>query len=381
MKQKILLRRILKAGSLLLAVVLLLAALQEFVLCRLDDNRERIKGFYLEDSDSVDVVFIGASEVYAGFSAAYAYGAYGFTSYPVATRSNTVMNYLTCVKEAVRTQHPKLIVIEINGALYSDDFLDDDVNLRCYADHIPLNENKMELVDRCDPGHRLEYVLPLIKYHTVWNDPAWGVDWGASILLDRFRGYSLLKGVKNQANTYQPQAEILNDRLSDYADSARAPDVRAGEALTGLLDYCRDSGLKVLFVRFPHVVHKDGLARYERSLAAGELVKRYGFDYLGCDSLYREIGLSLTGDYYNAEHLNVYGQVKFTDYLCRVLMRDYGITPTQLTDAQQERWERCAAYYDAYYRYNDELIRTDNTGIEVGESLLSLWEIERYLSS
>ena len=380
MNKKLLFNRILKIGSLLLAVILTLLLLQEFVLCRLDDNRERIKGFYLEDDDSIDVAFIGSSEVYSGYSASYAYARSGFTSYPIATRSNTVRNYLTCVKEAVRTQHPKLIVIEINGVLYNDTYLNDETFLRSYADNIPLNDNKLELVDRWLPELKTEFIFPLIKYHTVWESDNWGLDWGLSVIVDRFRGYNLLKGMKNMAAVYSPQEEVLNDQLSSY--DAQPLSDQSQTSFIELLDYCRDNELNVLFVRFPHVVHKKMLLRYERSLAAAELVRSYGFTYLGLDEEYGEIGLDLSKDFYNAEHLNVYGQQKLTAYLCDYMTKNCGITPSELTDAQRREWEDAARYYEAYYRCNAALIGRysgKEEPIYVGENFLSMRQVEKYL--
>ena len=53
--------RAVKIICLILALTLTAGLLQEFILCHADHNRQRLKGFYLEDKDSLDVVFMGAS--------------------------------------------------------------------------------------------------------------------------------------------------------------------------------------------------------------------------------------------------------------------------------------------------------------------------------
>lgn len=358
-----------------MAVLMSVLILQEFVLCRSDQNRERIKGFYLEDKDSVDVVFIGASEVYAGFSSVYAYSKYRFTSYPVAVESNPVTNYLTCIKEAVRTQHPKLIVIEINGVLYSDDFLGEEVNLRRYADNIPLNENKLELIERYTSDKKLEYVMPITKYHMVWKDFSADIRWGAAAVCDRFRGCTLLKGVKNLTRSFTPRGKILNDMLSEVSEKKELGQ-KSSKAFTELLEYCKENDLNVLFTRFPHIIYRKELLRYGRSLTAAEMIKSYGFDYIGFDDKYSEIGLDLSKDFYNTEHLNIYGQVKFTDYLCRYLCDNCGIKESHLTEAQRKKWDNCVDYYNVYCLYNDELIQNKKAE-EVGEDIISMIQIKK----
>ena len=44
-------------------------------------NIATIEGFYKEPKDSIDVMMIGASEVYADYSATEAWKNYGYTSY------------------------------------------------------------------------------------------------------------------------------------------------------------------------------------------------------------------------------------------------------------------------------------------------------------
>ena len=149
--------------SLVLAIVLSVLFLQEFVLGNLNHNNERVRGFYLEDENSIDVVTIGSSEVYCAFAPGLNYKECGFTSYPFSTEGNTVRNFKAMYKEIMRTQDPKLIVIEINGALYSDKNIAREANLRRVSDNIPLNENKVELVDEWVTENKIEYYAPFIK--------------------------------------------------------------------------------------------------------------------------------------------------------------------------------------------------------------------------
>ena len=70
--------RTIKITSFLVVFALALLFLQNFVLCHIDHNKLRIDGFYLEDEKSIDVVFTGASELYAGFCPALAFEKFGF---------------------------------------------------------------------------------------------------------------------------------------------------------------------------------------------------------------------------------------------------------------------------------------------------------------
>ena len=377
-KEKYILRAV-KITSLLLALIMCVGVLQEFILCHADHNRERIKGFYLEDKNSVDVVFIGASEIYAGFSSCYAYEKFGFTSYPVATQSNVVQSFKTQIKTAIEEQDPKLIVVEINGALYgNDDQLEKEANIRNYVDNIPLNFDKAEFISECVTENQLEYYLPIIKYHSVWNGFPKGLKWSLSIMQDYLRGYNYLKGAKNKTEIYTEKQKVYNDSLKND-ETRKALTEKSETYLRECLEYCKSENIdNVVFVRFPHVVVDKTLDRFYRGNTIGDIIAEYGYDYLNFERNFDDTGLDVNTDFYNMDHLNIYGQIKFTEYLGGYIQEQYGISESDLTKSQKEEWDTCVKYYEAYKEYNIALIE-DHESQEISENFLSLKEIKKFL--
>ncbi len=370
MKKKAYLYRFIKVSILLLAVVLSTLALQWLLKSYSKTNYGRLSGFYLEKKDTIDVVFIGASEVYCDFAPGYAYGKYGFTSYPFVSQGSTVKNFTTAVKEVVRTQHPKLIVIEINGALYDEPHYSKEAYTRYFIDNVPLNRNKVNFIEKNVTENKIEYYLPIIKYHSNWKEIGKGLLWNASVLADRFRGYTLLKGIKTKSSV-QPMAREELYNLLPGVEQDRAPLLEDAEKeLIGLLEYCRAEGLNVLFVRFPHAVLDKDRVRFGRAAAAGDLIESYGFPYVSFDFLIDDIGLDPETDFYNPEHLNINGQQKFTEYFSKYLIREFGITATELDRRTQKEWEKCAAYYDKYAELN-RILLDRGIGIYLGDDIAS----------
>ena len=78
--------RTIKILSFALAAFLIMTVTQ----VRGDHNKIRLDGFYMEEKNSLDVVLLGASEVYTAFSSSLAYDEYGFTSYPYAIEANFI---------------------------------------------------------------------------------------------------------------------------------------------------------------------------------------------------------------------------------------------------------------------------------------------------
>ena len=370
MKKKIILSRILKVTLLLAAVIVSTLALQRVLQSSSRANYVRVNGFYLEKKNTVDVVFIGASEVYCDFAPGYAYGRYGFTSYPFVTQGSTARNFTTAIKEAVRTQHPKLIVIEINGALYDEAHYDKEAYARYFIDSVPFNGNKISYIQDNIAENKLEYYLPIIKYHGNWKQIPLGLHWNVSALGDDLRGYSLLKGVKTKTDTvkiersslYNLRPGVEEDRC-ELLEEARAD-------LAGVLEYCKQENIRVLFVRFPHAVTEEEAVRFGRAATAGDLIREYGFDYVSFDFLFDDIGLDSETDFYNPEHLNIYGQKKFTDYFSRFLMENYGIGKSKLDKKTAARWDKCAAYYDRFALLSETLME-HGVSIYLGDDILT----------
>ena len=193
--------------------------LQEFVLCHADHNRQRLKAFYLEDDNSLDVVFMGASEAYSDIAPGHIYDKYHLTSYIFATQSNSILNYKAQLKNILSKQNPGLVVIELNGALYDDNDNETtkESNLRNYADNVPLDPVKVEWLAENIGADSLEYVFPLMKYHGVWQDFPNDMTYQKTVWEDKLRGYCYLKGMLNEATIFQSTQRSMNDSLARAA--------------------------------------------------------------------------------------------------------------------------------------------------------------------
>ena len=374
--------RVIMILSLVLAVVVTTAFLQEFILCNANHNTERIRGFYLEDENSLDVVVIGSSEVYCAVAPGLNYKECGFTSYPYATEGATVRNFKTMFNEVRRTQDPKLIVIEINGAIYGDTNFEKDVNMRRVIDNIPLDKSKVEMIEsEVEPDQRIEYYLPCIKYHGSWDNFQNSFGWSISLIQDKLRGYNLLKGMKNY-NQYFDMSEKVIPTADRRMKLKRPLFEKSHEALLDFLKYLKDEGVdrdRILFVRFPHVTTERNLTRYQRGNNIGSIIHDNGFRFVSFEPDDPEINLDPAHDFYNIEHMNIYGQQKFSKYFAHYLQEHYNITPTKLTDEQKEQWDKSIPYYEAYAKYNEEMLNNGSQPQEIGENYFTMREIKKYL--
>ena len=404
MKKKLYITRAIRIIALGLCVLACTLLLQRFVLVHYDGNRMRLDGYYLEEKDSLDVVFIGASDCYASFAPGLAYEKFGITSFSYATASATAGAAKTMVKEVMRTQNPQKIVIEINAFLYGFDNENKVSSVRNYIDNVPFNENKLEYLqsgavpvdpskveqfnqpvkesttdeaqstDNTEPtapeveqptvpvtDDLVEYYLPIVKYHGTWNDyPEPSGKYLTQMVTQHTDGATKLKGYRTQTAKFTPDPEYpcINHTLAkNNKKLALIPEYDA--MLREFLQFLKDEKIdNVLFIRTPHMVDKSTYGRFKRANEAGGIIKSYGFDYINFER--DPETLAYTGDdYYNMDHLNIYGANKFTNYFGTMLTEKYGVKPTEKSDKQKANWDTAVEYYHRLYDYCDHYINNE----------------------
>lgn len=380
-KSKLYITRSIKIVCFILAVLLTVGLLQHYLLIRNDQNRMRMMGYYLEDKNSLDVVVIGASEVYSGFNAAYAYENYGFTSFPYATESSPSSALKTQIKEVLRTQNPQKIVIEINAFLYTDANENDETHIRKYLDNVPMGGNKIEYInENLATADQIEYYAPIVKYHGTWNDFPKPVKDGMNLVQLEHRGYSILKGFRTVAHVHHTKKKLYNSDSPEYNEKTPL-DLTIEENLYKLLDFIKEENLgdRVIFVRFPHKVYSKSIKRVQKANTVGDIIHSYGFEYVNLErDMENTIGIDVNKDFYNWEHLNIYGCEKFTDYFSKMLCEDYGVKGGELTKTQKANWNTAVDYYHRLYQFADNAIKNTKVEYKLDETIKTLWLVEDY---
>lgn len=370
--------RTVKVSVFLLIIMASCLGLQQYVLRNVDHNSLRVEGFYQEDSGSLDAVFIGASDMYTSFMPGRAYEKYGFTSYLLASESITSDGVLTAVKEVVRTQKPQLVVVEANAFLYSDDQNDQNqAYIHKFFDNLPFSLNKLDYIQKNVPvDDRWEYIFPLIKYHSLWTEYPERFYMMASDLTLDMRGYNYLKGFRTTAQVYKSKTPSLNDQIVTEHDTLPL-DPKLESQLRELLNYAKQNNVNLVFVRAPHYVTKETYDRVKRSNQMAHIVNEEGFSYYTFESDARDIGIDDQHDFYNVEHMNVYGALKFTDYVAERLVNTEDLKPGYLTEEQKEGWKEVSKTTNQLYRYCDDMM-TKGNGRGAQEDVVTLFMLDDY---
>lgn len=294
-------------------------------------NYANIKGFYKEEKNSIDVAFIGPSEFYADYSPTLAWSEFGYTSYSMAYGGAPGNLYKSMLKEYLKYQSPKLVVFEINGFIQKEEYYTKPAKLHTWLDNIPWSQNKIDTINELVPkDERYSYYVPMASSHSNWNSPITCASHMYTKINIGLKKESYSKSFSTYTREFDATCSgddkiMLNDKGMGY--------------LKDLLQYCKDQGVeKVLFVRCPHgkkFVEKKKIKKIRK------IIESYGYDFVNFNDCYKKSGIDPTKDFYNREHLNVNGMIKFTSYLGKYICDNYSVKTEHSTE-QVKRWDECA---------------------------------------
>lgn len=296
-----------------------------------DKDGIHIRGYFKEPKNTIDVLLIGASEVYTGFNSPLAWEKYGFTSYDFSFAAMPGSLYKPVTQKALKTQSPKLVVFEINGFLYGEKYLTHRRPVHAWLDTVGVDSEGREYLEKNIPKKEwIEYYLPFYKYHSNWREPLICSRNAVSRIYLNAEGISYSKAFANTA--LKRKNSVIKNKNICFTPKAK-------EYMTELLKFCRESGLKnVLFIREPHCL-KNG--NTEATAEIKTLIESYGYRFVDFENAYNAIGLDPQNDFYNFEHLNIYGMEKFTTFFGKYICDNYDVK-TAHTAETVEQWNKCA---------------------------------------
>ena len=266
-----------------------------------------VTGLYAERKNSLDMVYIGGSAAFVYYSPIDAYKNYGISSYDYAVDGIQAEFYPTMVKELLKTQKPKVVVIDA----------------RVFLRGFKYNIDRVKLINKIVPKYlkqgTLTYHLDLGLYHTEESMPSFIKTF--NIIFDKNK--NLNKGfylVPKAMNIYKYDRDT-KEELKIASESERL--------LNELLDYLEKRNVKALFVVSPYQQIKREKMQFNY---IEKIVKSRNQDFLDSNDYIDQMKLDFTYDFYNGSHVNIYGAEKYTKFLSEYLIKKYS-----LPDRRKER--------------------------------------------
>lgn len=264
------------------------------------DYTKKVKDIEQEEENSIDVIFIGDSEVYSSYIPLQLFEEQGFTSYVMATYAQRLCDTYALLRESFKVQKPQKVIIESNCFFRYGGFLDDTGDL--FLDSV------MELI-------------PAMKYHSKLKN---------IILRENSREVTMMKGFVFRTGVIP---YVKGEWMHETEECADIEMINL-DYIEKIYNMCRENGAEIIFITSP----SPDCQTYERHNAVKQLAAKYGIDYIDMNMNVGEIMLDWNQDTLDeGNHLNYKGAFKTTKYIGKILKEKYNL-PDHREDEKFENW-------------------------------------------
>ncbi len=345
MNKKTILKTGIKAVAFLLVFALALHLATELLRSKwTDGNQDRhvMQNFYALDEDSVDVLFLGSSQIIYGVNPVELYDYAGISAYCLGGASASLMSNYYWLIEAEKTQSPTVVMLEVSSMLEKVK----EHQERKRVDEMNPSLNKLRFIlslRSLTTESTLSYLIPIVKYHSRWMDLE-AKDFGEGLNSDvAYRGFDILDERK-QGLDYDGMV-IDND---DPEEDVRELYSYQLEYLEKIVEYCQDNDIELVLFKTPKYSWKGSDAAQVQALA-----DTYGVEYLdyNWEERLTSFGFDIVTDMKDDEHLTTSGADKFTDCLADYLTAAYDLPDRREDedyDLQINRETYAQEHTDAY---------------------------------
>lgn len=282
-------------------------------------THKNISGYYAEPKNSLDVVLIGSSGLFSAFAPLEAWNKYGFTSYNFCTNAQGVDSVPFVIKESLKTQKPKVLVVDCFNFIHRQVAREfDDFTIRYNTDGFKYSLDRINLINKVIPESRnkLSFYFDIIKYHSepMGNDFFYSKH-------NPEKGFQFLPWGISKKAPLTTKVSPLSPDMDKYLDD--------------ILKESKKQNTKIIFTYMPYGYISDEASEQVNYIA--KKVKNNGFEFLNLEQYQNEINLDMKKDCWDVRHFNIYGAEKITAFLAKYLAKNYNL-PDNRNNKKFSKW-------------------------------------------
>ena len=296
------------------------------------DTTRKVEGFYAEEKNSLDFVFVGSSQMFTSVVPAVLWEEYGITSYDFGANEHPLYLSYYYIKEAIKYQDPKAIVLEVsycNAPEYTHEGVH-HINL----DDLRMGKTKLEAIfDIIPAGERWPYIFELAKYHDTWTT------------LDQHSLEYITANKHNPYKGYTPSLDgfadggTFNEEIAKVTEKSELAELSV-TYMEKIIALCKEENVDLVFLKTPN----DHIQNQPDYNAVADIAEAHNIPYL---DLNKEMKGQLHNHVFHAE----------------TITKRIGQWLTELYEVEDKRenpkfaeWHEDADYY---YRYAHQLRLND----------------------
>lgn len=326
-----------------LSRMLLIAVLLFSVFCingvlipKRTDGITTMQDYYAQEKGSVDLLILGSSHVGMNLDTEVLWKEYGISSYILWGSIQPFWNTYYYLVEALKTQTPDVIVLDVYAALLGFEYSDESRQVVNTAG-MKLSLNKLSAVMESTPKEQwLNLFLGLPLYHRRYDE----------VTADDFLHFPWNKSRVNYKGSgcRYGTGTIVLDSAWPVAETAGL--IEKEEAyLIRIITYCQEKNIPLVLIKTPTVNRAAEQPIYN---TVKEMAEQYGVPFYNMNLLDEWTGITCNDYWTDGAHLNTNGARKVSSWLGGILQRDYYLQDHR-GDSNYVSWENNAKRIEQEY--------------------------------
>jgi len=329
------------------AVVLLMYA--AYVLTpKYDYGICSMMNLYQQPAHTIDVLALGTSQTYGGVNTNILWDEYGIAAYNLATAEQAYWVGYYYLAEALKTQSPKLVLLDTKASSYPDDTNHHGrVILGTYGIRSP--KVRWLAIRECTGGKDvISYMLAFPEIHSNYSK----VDADAFVFppSNAGRGKSW-KGYIEQEDTEKHERPSFV-----WTSTKMANNEHEIEFFRKILELCESKQIPVMLVSYPYPDYAN-----DHMFVNGlyKVAEEYGVTGINYNHPDLRFGLRYSSDFADWQHLNVKGSANFSRRLAQDIKELYNI-PDRRGDERYASYDTCASlWFEKYPEYSISYVESE----------------------
>ena len=337
-----------KAVIIILVAAFIVVGTSRILVLKSEDGINQFQAFYKQPDNSIDVIFSGSSKVFCDIATGVLWENYGIAAYDLAgAEAPSWVSYYQ-LKEAFKTQKPKVICYEVSLAAMYDMLYQANNWATDNSYGMKWNSNRIDLlkVDSEEDAF-YERLNPFNIMHGRYKD----------------LNENDFTNVRNSANYkgFDPREKIVEMNTPDLCDISVIEPCTEKEDIyiRKIIEFAEQENVPIILFASPYEVPEEDqkILNYVRTIADEE-----GVEFIDFNREYDKFGMDFSKDMSDGGHLNFSGNYKFTNYFGSILKEKYDI-PDHRGDKNYTSWDWDLALQN--YERNNLKIKNTEDAVEI----------------
>jgi hypothetical protein len=320
--------------SIIFLILLMIAMTSFFSVFRFKygDGIYGMVKFYKLPKNTVDVLILGSSHAFEDINPAVLFSEYGITSFVLAGSVQPMWNTYFYLCEALRTQKPKVVILEAYCVLFSSEYSDESRIVKNTYGMKPSMRYVNALKVSAPKEEFWDYFFRFTRYHSRYatltkedflpnmGDDLW-IDW---------KGFG-----NNTAHTpfKQPEVDDVTARSSMTAKTELY--------YRAIIELCINENTPLEIIVTPYVISSQEMQIFNN---AYDIAAEYDIPFTNLNNNYIKIDFDFSLDMADAAHANHRGSTKISRYIGKKLKEKYSLNDNR-NNPLYITWQRNTDYF------------------------------------